>query len=66
MTTTKHDKLPTGKSGKSAPPPVPQSRGERVRALRGKYAFIPGSSDDFAKEKTREIEREDRLNARRA
>jgi hypothetical protein len=42
------------------PLPEPLSRAERVRALRGKYAWIPFSSDDLAREKQKEIEREGR------
>ena len=31
-----------------------------VDSIRGKYAFVPGGSEEFAREKQREIEREDR------
>ena len=31
-----------------------------IRGLRGKYAFIPTSSEDFARRKQEEIELEDR------
>ena len=43
-------------------PPLPKAltRAERVRALRGKYAWIPFSSDDYAREKRKETEREER------
>jgi hypothetical protein len=34
------------------------SRAERIRALRGKYAYVPTSSDEFALRKQQEIERE--------
>jgi hypothetical protein len=31
---------------------------QRLREIQGKYAWIPGSSEDFIAEKHREIERE--------
>ena len=31
-----------------------------IRGLRGKHAFVPTSSEDFAKRKQEEIEMEDR------
>ncbi len=31
-----------------------------VDSIRGKYAFVPGGSEEFAREKQLEIEREDR------
>lgn len=33
-------------------------RAERVRAVRGKYSFVPTSSDDFALRKQKEIKLE--------
>jgi hypothetical protein len=42
------------------PLPKPLTRAERVRALRDKYAWIPFSSDDYAREKRKETEREGR------
>ena len=42
------------------PLPEPLSRAERVRALRGKYAWIRFSSDDLMREKREEIKREER------
>ena len=41
-------------------PLKPSSRAERVRAARGKFAFVPFSSEDHAREKEREIAREER------
>ncbi len=42
--------------------PIAQSPGQARRrpTAMGKYAFVPGSSDDFAREKQDEIAREDR------
>jgi hypothetical protein len=42
-----------------APLPKPLTRAERVRALRGKYAWIPFSSDDHVREKHEEMQREE-------
>lgn len=42
-----------------APLPEPMTRAERVKALRGKYAWIPFSSDDHVREKHEEMEREE-------
>jgi|WetSurMetagenome_2_1015567.scaffolds.fasta_scaffold2100741_1 hypothetical protein len=42
-----------------APLPEPLTRAERVRALRGKYAWIPFSSDDHVREKHEEMDREE-------
>jgi len=58
MSTTKQNKVHRGKPRKTAPTGAPMSRAQRVRELMGKYAFVPGSSEDFAKEKAREIARE--------
>jgi hypothetical protein len=58
MPTTKQNRTHKGKPRKRATITAPPSRAQLVRALRGKFAFVPGSSDDFAKEKAREIERE--------
>jgi hypothetical protein len=38
---------------------IAPNKGKRVSAL-GKYAFVPGGSEEFAKEKQVETEREDR------
>jgi hypothetical protein len=34
------------------------TRDQRLREIQGKYAWIPGSSDDFIAEKHRDIEEE--------
>ncbi len=39
---------------------IAKDRIARVRAIRGKYAHVPTSSDAFAKSKQEEIAREDR------
>jgi hypothetical protein len=41
-----------------APLPKPLTRAERIRALRGKYAWVPFSSDDHVRRKREEMERE--------
>ncbi len=41
--------------------PVAKSREKQPRpSALGKYAFVPGGSEEFAREKQAEIEREDR------
>lgn len=42
-----------------APVVRPLTRVERVRALRGKYAWIPCSSEDYIREKRGEFEQEE-------
>ncbi|HJQ33547.1 MAG TPA: hypothetical protein VJ866_15285 [Pyrinomonadaceae bacterium] len=37
-----------------------EARTAELRRIRGKYAHVPTSSDDFAREKQEEIELEDR------
>ncbi len=37
---------------------APRSRLEVIRSIRGKYANVPGSSDEFMREKHREAESE--------
>ncbi len=44
--------------------PLTESRYARVRAVRGKYAHVPTSSDAFARKKQEEIEQEARKSAR--
>lgn len=39
---------------------APLTLDQRLRAIQGKYAWIPFSSEDFIAEKHREIEREER------
>ena len=51
--------IPADSGQQSSPTaPRPPARGERVRALRGKYGFVPFTSEDHALEKRRELERE--------
>jgi hypothetical protein len=47
-----------GKRKKSSPVPAVFDRVKFVHELMGKYAFVRGSSDDFARQKAREIEME--------
>ena len=64
MATIKHARLRrrprTRRPGESSGTPALLTRAERVRALRGKYAWIPFSSEDFIQEKHREIDAEDK------
>lgn len=41
-----------------APEIRPRTRAERLKSIMGKYAYIPFSSEDHARAKTREIEEE--------
>jgi hypothetical protein len=56
---------PTAQGDASAPAipelplPKPSTRAERVRALRGKYAWIRVSSDDLVRRKHEEMKREE-------
>ena len=43
-----------------SPLPKPLTRAERVRALWGKYAWVPFSSDDLVRKKQEEIKLEER------
>lgn len=49
-----------GKSAKPVRRPNVAERRRRVERLRGKYAWIPYSSEDFVRDKRREIALEDR------
>ncbi len=42
------------------PLPKPQEQKQRRFSALGKYAFVPGGSEEFAREKQAEIDREDR------
>ncbi len=53
------DQSHAGATAARVPARVP-TRAERVRALAGKYAWIPFSSDDYIREKRKELEREER------
>jgi hypothetical protein len=56
--------LTPGCAVEAAPQEVPvgklPTRAERVHAARGKFAWVPFSSDDHIREKQEEIQREDR------
>lgn len=41
-----------------APQPAPAIRTERIRAVRGKYAFVPTSTEAFMQRKQAELEAE--------
>ena len=51
-------------AGTAAPAQIPigklPTRAERVHAARGKFAWVPFSSDDHVREKQEEIQREER------
>jgi hypothetical protein len=57
-------KLPKGESSRRAAAARRKlgllTREERIRAVQGKYAFIPFNSEDFIAEKAKEIDREQR------
>jgi hypothetical protein len=57
----------TGKEFRHTPKrrPITPELIERVRATRGKYAHIPTSSEEFARQKQEEIETEEAQYARR-
>jgi hypothetical protein len=52
---TEKRKGETATAPKKAPDRREQARRRRVRALRGKYAFVPTSSEEFARRKQIEI-----------
>ncbi|MFZ1935013.1 MAG: hypothetical protein WCB27_13350 [Thermoguttaceae bacterium] len=63
---------PISASEQGRTPELPQvraettlTRAERIRAIRGKYAWIPFSSDDHVREKQEELEREEREQEKR-
>ncbi len=61
------DEVPTEKKNEPLPNAVPRSRNAHlhaVRALQGSLAHFPFSSDDFARLKQEEIEREEQQFAR--
>ena len=39
---------------------LPVDRAERIAAIRGRFAWLPAGTEEFMREKQREIEREDR------
>ena len=53
-------KTQRGKPKRATQPGVPKTRVQRVYELMGKYAWVPGGSEEFAREKVKEIEREER------
>ena len=58
MPITKNGRAKARKARSPAPADVPLTRVQRIRALRGKFAFVPFSSEDHARQKIAEIERE--------
>jgi excisionase family DNA binding protein len=50
---------------REVPAATAAERAARVRSVRGKYAHLPTSSDDFIRRKQEEIEREEAAYARR-